>query len=218
MKVKDVMTTRVHVVPPEMPLKDAAALLARERISGVPVVAENGDVVGVLSEGDIVAKLAPAERQGGLLSWFLDPRDPWLEERAGARTAEDAMTVPPVTIEPGRPVTEAANRMIAEDVNRIPVVEHGRLVGIVTRADLVRAFTRTDEDIRAEIRDEVVRRTLWLDPTDVVVGVEAGQVTLAGRVNTEADAEILVRLVRRVPGVVDVDSTVAARVRKLAKT
>ncbi|MFN0153847.1 MAG: CBS domain-containing protein [Gaiella sp.] len=211
MKVRDVMTTPAHFVAPDLPLKEAAAILARERISGLPVVAADGEVVGVLSEGDVVAKIAKTERKGGLLAWFLDPRDLWLEERAGAVTVEDAMTVPPVTITPVRPVTEAANLMIASDVNRIPVVDEGKLVGIVTRADLVRAFTRTDEDIRHEIQDDLLRKTMWLEPTDVSVAVEAGRVTLSGRVETESDAELLPRLVRRVPGVVEVESTVVAR-------
>jgi predicted transcriptional regulator len=123
------------------------------------------------------------------------------------------MTSPPLTIGAGRPVREAATRMLEDGVNRLPVVDaDGRLVGIVTRADLVRAFTRTDEAIRREIADDVLRRTLWIDdPGAVSVTVEEGEVTLAGTVATAADAELLPRFVERVPGVVRVTSTLRAR-------
>ena len=75
------------------------------------------------------------------------------------------MSAPALTIGPNRPVTEAANTMIEEGVNRLPVVDDdGVLIGIVTRADLVRAFVRSDEEVAREIREEVIRRTLWLEP------------------------------------------------------
>ena len=96
-----------------------------------------------------------------------------------ARLVGEAMTTPAVTIESHRPVSVAARRMLERGVNRLPVVEEGKLVGIVTRADLVRAFVRSDAEIASEIRDDVVVRDLRLGGAKLHVEVEDGQVTLA---------------------------------------
>ena len=122
------------------------------------------------------------------------------------------MSAPAVTITPGRQVHDAAALMIAESVNRLPVVEDGALVGILTRADVVRAFTRTDAEIAGEIREEILRRTLWLEPGAVSMDVVEGAVQIEGEVETEADAELLPVFVARVPGVVSVRANVRARV------
>jgi CBS domain-containing protein len=121
------------------------------------------------------------------------------------------MSAPAVTIGPGRLVHEAAALMIAESVNRLPVVEDGKLVGILTRADVVRAFTRTDAEIAEEIREEILKRTLWLEPAAVSMEVVEGAVRLEGEVETEADAELLPVFVARVPGVVSVQTNLRAR-------
>src|SRR5262249_879082 len=103
-------------------------------------------------------------------------------------------------------LAEAAARMLDGGINRLPVVEGHCLVGIVTRADLVRAFVRSDAELEQEIAEDVVRDTLWLDPNAVSIGVRGGRVTLTGTVETRTSAEILAKLVRRVPGVVSVVS------------
>jgi CBS domain/BON domain len=115
------------------------------------------------------------------------------------------MTHPAVTIEPQRTVAEAARLMVARSVNRLPVVCDARLIGIVTRADLVRAFARTDEELEHEIRDDVLLHTLWIDPTAVDISVRDGDVILDGEVVTRTDAELAGAYVARVPGVVSVD-------------
>jgi osmotically-inducible protein OsmY len=102
--------------------------------------------------------------------------------------------------------------MVEDEINRLPVVDDaGRIVGIVSRADLVRAFARSDEEILDEIRTDILRRTLWLQPGAVQVRVEAGAVELTGEVETKTDAELLPRLVRRVPGVMSVHAELQAR-------
>jgi CBS domain-containing protein len=207
MKISDLMTHDVSTVTPETPLKEAAAVLARRGISGLPVVDPDGLVVGVLSEADVVVKQSgPREQHGGLFAWLVEQPDPTLPAKLEATTAGEAMTSPAVTISPQRPVREAALRMLDADVNRLPVVdEDGRLVGIVSRGDLVRAFTRSDEEIRREIEADVLRRTLWIDdPSAIRVTVRDGVVRLEGSVSTEADAELLPRFVQQVPGVVSV--------------
>lgn len=209
MKIRDIMKTDVVTVGVETSLRDVAALLASRGISGVPVVHE-GRVVGVVSEGDIVIKERGEAPRGGLLSFLAHDRAT-AELKLEARNAGEAMTAPAVTIGPHRPVAEAAARMIDADVNRLPVVEEdGALVGIVTRADLVRAFVRTDEDLGREIREDVLLRALWIPPATVQVAVEEGVVTLTGRVDNRVTAEILPGLVQRVPGVVSVVCEVTA--------
>ena len=95
--------------------------------------------------------------------------------------------------------------MIENGVKRLPVVDDGgRLIGIVTRADLVRAFVRSDEDVAREIKEDVIQRTLWIGPGDVEVEVQDGEVRLSGEVEARTDAELIPELVQRVPGVIAV--------------
>jgi CBS domain-containing protein len=207
MNVKDVMTTEVLTVSPETSLKDVARLLSEHRISGLPVVDERGAVVGVVSEGDVLFKEGGPDSRGPL-PWRLDPRGTAHRAKLAARTAGDAMTSPAVTVQEWRTVASAAKVMLDERVNRLPVVEHDRLVGIVTRADLVRAFARSDDTIRDEIRDRVLRSVLMLrNPELVEVTVVDGQVALSGSVDTPVEAQIAADVTARVPGVVGVSSS-----------
>jgi len=206
-RVEQLMTTRVVSVPPEMPLKGVAALLAEHRISGVPVV-QAGEVLGVVSEGDILAKergpaAAPAE---GMLSWILGDGGEEIRAKLEARTAGEAMNTPAVTIEPWRSASAAASLMIERAVNRLPVVKAGKLVGIVSRADLVRAFARPDAEIEHDIRREVMLHSLWMSPSEIDVEVRGGEVTLRGEVETELLAELLPQEIQRVPGVIGIHS------------
>lgn len=210
MRVKDVMTKRAISVRPGASLKEVAEILARGGISGLPVVDEEGRVLGVVSEADILQKERGrgAERRG-VLAWLSEWEGAEAEAKLRARTAGEAMTQPAVTIEGERPIWAATAAMIDHGVNRLPVVDaEGRLVGIVTRADLVRAFARPDAEIAREIREDVVGRTLWIPPENVEVTVESGVVTLRGEVQTRSEAELLPPFVERVPGVVTVGSEV----------
>ena len=102
--------------------------------------------------------------------------------------------------------------MTENGIKRLPVVDsHGTLIGIVTRADLVRAFARPDHEIEREIREDVILRSLWIEAPSVVVRVERGEVRLSGRLERRADAELLEQFVARVPGVVSVHSTLRWR-------
>ena len=210
MDVRELMTRAVITARPETSLKEVAALLAQRGISGLPVVDDNGCVIGVVSEGDILFKeRGPSERRGMLarLSQGVKPDD---QLKFEAQTAAQAMTTPAETIAPWRPVAAAAAQMLEAGVNRLPVVDdEGRLVGIVTRADLVRAFVRPDAEIKREIREEVLERALLLEtPAAISVEVDQGKVTLGGTLRIRADVEFLLALVARVPGVVEVDSSI----------
>ncbi len=210
MKVCDLMTSKVVTVTPTTSLRDAAVLLTEKGISGMPIVNDANEVLGVLSEADIVVKAGGEVARNRLLGWLLEA-DFGLEDKIRAETVGDAMTAPPVTISPKRPVHEAARLMVSENVNRLPVVEKGKLVGIVTRADIVRAFTRSDAELADEIRGDILRRTFWLEPASVAVDVVDGHVTLRGEVETEADQELLPRFVARVPGVISVNADLSCR-------
>jgi CBS-domain-containing membrane protein len=201
-KVRDVMTSEVATVPFGTTLKEVARILAERRISGVPVVDESGAVLGVVSEADIVRVEAGEEARGGLLAGLLADRRP---ARLEACTAADAMTSPAVTARPEQDVAEAARLMTEREVNRLPVVERdGSLVGIVTRADLVRAFVRSDEEIERELRDDVILGVMWIDPSTLEVTASGGEVTVEGEVPSRQDAELLEQFASRVPGVVSV--------------
>jgi CBS domain-containing protein len=200
------MTRDVVSVTPDIPLKDVAAMLVERGISGLPVCGPDGVVVGVLSEADLLVKQGGSpERSGGLFAWLVETASAPDLAKLRAHTAGEAMTAPAITVETASPVSEAARTMVSLGVNRLPVVEDGRLVGIVTRADLVRLFTRSDEEIARDIRQDVVKR-LWIAPERVEVDVEQGEVVLRGEVDTEVEAALLEKRIPLVAGVVGVRS------------
>jgi CBS domain-containing protein len=204
MRVRDVMTSDVTTVAPDTDLRDVAALLVRKRISGVPVV-QGERVLGVVSEGDILFKERPSTGlQRGVLGWLMDEGDLML--KIEATTAYLAMTSPPVTIGPDRTVADAAALMLEERISRLPVVAGGRLIGIVTRHDLVRAFARADEEIWQEIESDPLIQTYWRRPSSYNVAVDHGRVTLSGKVDSKEHAHAIEAFVDRVPGVLSVTS------------
>jgi CBS domain-containing protein len=206
MRVADVMQRDVVTVLPGASLKEAAELLVENRISGLPVVDAEGRVLGVFSETDLLFKEQGEPDAPSWLAWLVDPLRLVDREKLAAHRVGEAMTAPAQTISPRRSAAEAAKLMLGASVNRLPVVDGGKLVGIVSRADLVRAFVRSDAEIAKEIRSGVVERGMWIDSRLLDVRVDAGEVTLAGCLDTRRDAEVLPRLVRAVPGVVDVES------------
>ena len=211
MKVEALMQRDVVSVTPETCLKEVARLLAARGFSGMPVVTADGTVVGVVSEADIIVKeQGRGTASPGLLGRLVDAAVG--ERRFPARTAGEAMTTPALTITPGEQVSAAARTMVERRVNRLPVVDGEKLVGIISRGDLVRAFQRTDVEIEREIVEDVLRETLWIPDGAVEVSVEAGVVDLWGTVETRTDAEIAEAFVSRVPGVVDVHAVLAWKV------
>ncbi len=211
MKIERLMTRTVLSVTPDTPLKDVAALLSEYHISGMPVCAAGGTVLGVVSEADILrTEQGIAPDVGGRLHWFFRRLDDEID-KLGARTAGAAMTAPALTVRPVEDAAAAARLMVGHRINRLPVVAQGKLVGIITRADLVRAFHRTDDEIAEEIRDDVLRDALWIAPDTLCLTVEDGVVTVSGPVGTDLDAETVVYSIRRVPGVVEVRSELHSR-------
>jgi CBS domain-containing protein len=205
MKVSDVMTENVFTVAVDTPLKTVATRMLEYGVSGMPVVVGER-VLGVISETDILFKERTVPDRKGVVDWLMHyGEDPPLA-KLDARTAGEAMTTPAVTIASGRSVADAAALMLDLSIDRLPVVDAGRLVGIVTRTDLVRAFTRKDGEIAGEIRRGGMLQRLWLDPDQLNIRVDAGNVVLEGQVDTQDLAESLVRFAAQTPGVVSVES------------
>jgi CBS-domain-containing membrane protein len=210
--VRDVMTRAVLSVGPETPIKDVARLLIEHRISGMPVVDDAGRVLGVISEGDLLVKEQQprATRHRPLARLFGDSAETRQAlAKAEALTAGDAMTAPAITIEASSPVGAAASLMIERKVNRLPVTEDGRLAGIVTRADVIRTFARSDEELAEAIRTDVLVRTLWLDPERFEVEVVNGVATIHGQTERRSTAAMVQRMAEALPGIVAVVADIA---------
>lgn len=204
MKVKDAMTVKVGAVGQEATLKQVAELMVERKISGVPVINADGRVLGVVSEADIILKAASHPESAGVLGRFFAPKA--VDERhLAATTVGQAMTAPAVTIDADQSVAEAARLMVEHQVNRLPVLVEGKLAGIISRADIVRAFTQSDREIWEELRNDIIPTKLWISPEELDITVIGGRVKVAGRVRTRTDADLIQAFAWRVPGVVSVD-------------
>ncbi|MGW2177551.1 CBS domain-containing protein [Streptomyces sp. NPDC001732] len=186
MKVGGLMTDDVVSVLPKTSFGEVAKLLAEHDIGGLPVVDEDDHVVGVVSGSDLLARRM--------------------------LTALELMSVPAVTVHAEESVADAARLMVRRGVARLPVVdEEERLVGIVTRRDLLHVFLRPDAEIRHRIREDVLADAMDLPEDAVDVHVLDGAVTLAGRVRSRSQAVMLLRLAGHVEGVVAVVDRLSVR-------
>ncbi|MDN3028969.1 CBS domain-containing protein [Streptomyces sp. S.PB5] len=213
-RIKDVMTHEVVRTGRETPFKQVARLLSEHRISGLPVIDDGEKVVGVISETDLLQHQAQQDEGYGRRH----ARLPKLTHsaritaaKAHAGTAEHLMTRPAVTATAEQYVTEAAQTMREHGVERLPVVDDkDRLVGIVTRGDLLRVYLRTDEEIRRDVTEQVTAG-LGLPRYIVDVTVEAGVVTLRGHLERRSDAELAAWIAGHVDGVVTVTDRLTHR-------
>lgn len=204
--VDDVMTTGVVSVDQAASYRNVVDLLMEHHFSAVPVIDAFGRVVGVVSEADLLRKIEYAGDDEPRL--FESRRRRGDRAKAKSRTAGDLMSTPPVLVPRGTSIAAAARLMDKESVKRLPVVDDsGRLLGIVSRSDLLKVHLRRDDEILADIESGVIRPYLIDDAATVTVAVVNGVVSLAGRVDRRSAADIAARLARQVPGVVDVNST-----------
>jgi CBS domain-containing protein len=200
--VKDVMTTQVLSVRQAASFKEMVVKMRRSRVSALPVVDGEGRVIGVVSEADMLNKQADLDTGSGTLSDLLRFGE---REKADGVTAAELMTKPPVTVGPGVPLPEAARLMRDRRVKRLPVInDAGLLIGIISRADVLRVFARPDADIRREAEEEAIAETFLADSPSIAVTVHDGIVTLTGRTDTGQLASGLVMAVRQIDGVVAV--------------
>ena len=206
--VREHMTQEVISATPRMTIKEVARLLAATEVSALPVLDREGRVIGVVSEADLLLK---EERPEDVRHHRWMESHEIRQERAKleAHTVADVMTTPAITIGPDAPVREAARLMRVRGVKRLPVVDHGgALVGILSRGDVVRIFLRSDADIAKEIEQDVLLKTMWMEPGTVGVTVQEGEVELTGQVERKSLIPILLRLVETVDGVIAVHSEV----------
>ncbi len=195
MDVRDLMTTDVVAVATTTSIRDAARLMFRYRVSGLPVVDIEDRVLGIITEGD-----------------FLQMEIERVETGVIPSQVGDVMSTAVKTIPPDMDVIGAARFMQAQQVKRLVVAEGDRMVGIISRADFVAAFTRPDDLIEDEIREDLIRRVLFVDPETVEVGVMNGVVTLMGTIGTRTEARLMEELARRLDGVVEVRSDLTWRI------
>jgi CBS domain-containing protein len=202
--VSDVMTRRVHVASPLTPFKLLVRLIEENRVSAIPIVDQQGIPVGVVSESDLVLK----ERRHELESKrdIVHPlKHRKIRAKADGLVASDLMTSPAITIESAAGLSQAARRMQERNLRRLVVVdERGRIAGVVSRSDLLQVFLRTDEELRDEVKDQLIPSILIDAPRAIGVDVRWNVVTLSGVVDRKSDAQILIRLTRELDGVVDV--------------
>jgi CBS domain-containing protein len=203
--VRDVMTTEVVAVEPSTPFKEIAARLARHRISAVPVLDAGRRVLGVVTEADLLLKQEHPDPEAKVPPiWSRRRRRE--RKKAAAVVAGKLMTAPATTVSPTATLAEAARRLHDAGVQRLPVVdETDRLVGIVSRADLLTVFTRPDQAIESEIMDEIIVDDFGMAPSRFVVHVDDGVVVLQGRTERRSLIPDLVRAVHGVEGVVRVE-------------
>ena len=200
-RVRDVMTTDVVTVPGQMPCKQVARVMAARRVSGVPVVTKDRHVAGMVSEADILRKEERAFRR---LGTGLPRRTRRERAQARARCAAELMTSPAITIHPDAPVGAAARLMNGHRIRRLPVVDpSGKLIGIVSRRDLLSVFLRPDEEIAAEVHG-MLTGILLAEPDGVQVTVRDGVVILSGSLARPNLIPVAERLASGVDGVVAV--------------
>jgi CBS domain-containing protein len=200
MDVRDLMTTDVVAVAKTTSIRDAARLMFRYRVSGLPVVDVEDRVLGIITEGDFLQMEIERVETGSI------------PDQVGEVMSTGVKTIPP-----DMDVIGAARFMQAQQVKRLIVAEDGKMVGIISRADFVAAFTRPDDLIEDEIREDLIRRVLFVDPETVEVGVSNGVVTLMGSIGTRTEARLMEELARRLDGVVEVKSNLTWRIDDTAE-
>lgn len=201
LKVQDVMTREVATVREDTPYKGVVRALVERGVSGLPVLSPTGVVIGVVSEGDLLFN----EGSSGEHDRWHDLLHRAEAKKADGRVARDLMTSPPVTVPLDTSVRKAAALLARHSFKRLPVVDGvGRLLGIVSRRDVLSAFLRPDADIAHEVEHEVILRSMATDPAQVGVQVVDGVVTLTGQLERKSSVEITVSLTHAVAGVVDV--------------
>lgn len=221
MRAASIMTRDVITVAPDDSVRDAALMLLKNRISAMPVLNDQGRLIGVVSEGDLLRRVEIGT----------DERRPWWRElfagserlardyiRAHGRKVSDIMTSSAIVASPDTELSEIASLMERNGIKRLPIVEEGRLVGLVSRADLLRAFAErsnvappaqeiADEQIRSSL-DAELRSLRWLSPGKFNVAVDHGVVELWAAVDSEAEHKALVVAAETVPGVTAINSHV----------
>lgn len=202
-KVSDLMTRHVISARHDTPFKEIARLLTENDIAALPVVDDRGRPMGLVSESDLLRKASDQPGINGKVP--LPPLEAWERAKAQGARAEELMSAPAVCARPDWNVVEAAQLMEVQRIKRLPVVDDtDRLLGIVSRRDLLRIFLRKDDAIQDEIEQDVLQHTVGLAPAQVSVTVRDGRVELRGVLEVRSLIPVVVRLCNAVDGVVEV--------------
>lgn len=205
--VKDVMSTHVIAVRASATYKEMAARLREMHVSAFPVLDGDDKVIGVVSESDLLTKAALIERMPGVFGGMMRSRE---QAKAAGVTAAELMTSPAATVSPDDTVARAARLMYSRRVKRLPVVDGDeRLIGIVSRADVLSVYGKPDDDIRRDILGDVIADEFGADPARFTVTVSDGIVTLQGVPGTAGMGHDIVDAVRHADGVVAVRDRLA---------
>lgn len=215
MNAADIMVKDVATVGPETSVRETALLMLERRISGVPVVDGEGRVLGIVSEGDLIRRpeIGTDRAPAGWLHMFLSGEERAREfVKSHGRRVREVMARPAICVARETPLDVVVQLMERHRVKRLPVAEHGRLVGLVTRADLLRALvTRqakapvaaSDQELRVRI-ESMLRNEDWAASAVVYAQVQNGVAQLWGTVESDAQLQALLLAVRELPGVRDV--------------
>jgi CBS-domain-containing membrane protein len=208
MRVRDVMAHTVVAVTRDSTFAQVVATLERFRVGAVAVIDADRRVVGVVSEDDLLLKETTAAGPARLLRSLRRRRRE--HRKAGGTTAGELMTAPAITVTPGTSVREAAILMHDRRIKQLPVIDpvHGRVLGMLRQADLLKVFDRPAPELRAEIRRAIADRTA-LDPDALSIGIDDGMVTIGGAAVPRSQAAELTEAVCSVDGVIAVDLTAA---------
>jgi CBS domain-containing protein len=219
------MVANVITVGPDARVQEVAELLLRHRISAVPVLGSTGEILGIVSEGDLINR--PESETERRKPWWLDA----LASNEGlaaqyvkshSHNVSDVMTRGVITATPDTPVAAVAALLEKNKIKRVPIVENGRLVGIVSRANLLQGLARLKDDIaQARPDDSAIRADVmaklhnerWAKPSLITVTVQDGTVGLRGIVESEAERKAVHVLAEATPGVRAVNDDLMIRPR-----
>lgn len=214
MRAADVMTPHVITVTPDSEVREIASLLVEHGISAVPVVDADSRVLGIVSEGDLIRRVEDDKRNKAWWLKLFDVNNPGEYVKSHGRKAHEIMTRDPITIGEDQPVNEVARLLEKHHIKRVPVVREGRLVGIVSRSNLLRGFsvsapevsvTADDREIRAAILKEVDDNTdVMVDRLNIIVA--DGQVQLWGLVDSKEQRLAVQVAAENTPGVTSVEN------------
>ena len=224
MKAADVMVSTVITVPPEASVQDVANVLMTNRISAVPVVTAGGDLVGIISEGDLIRRVETDTDHRR--SWWIElllGRGPLAAEyvKSHSRKVSDLMSRDVITARPETPLRDVAGLLEKNGIKRVPIIADGKLVGIVSRANLVQALAVQKKPVEAQppaddlaIREAVMARLdgkLWTKFAPVNIIVRNGIVDIWGIVDTETVRQAIRVAVEETPGVRGVNDNLSVQ-------
>lgn len=224
MKASDIMVPDVITVGPDASIQDVAEILVSKRISGLPVLDANGQLVGVVSEGDLLRRAESGTEHSR--SWWLKllmGRESLAAEfvKENARRVRDVMSRDVITATPDTPCTEIASTLEKNRIKRVPIVKNGKLVGIISRANLIQALAGMKKDLAAakpvtdiDLRQNVMARLKsepWAKTSLINVTVNAGDVDVWGVVDSDAERQAVRVAIEVTPGVRGVTNNVVVR-------